>query len=159
VPVSLHDTVFEIQHDHTQLEVLFEDLLLIARQAFMSAEELELMEDASAQWSCLQQEIAGHFGREERKIFSPLGSAYPEHAETLQALSSQHQTLRHELVAFEQLLRGSAAEVASHQKEFEARWATFAVLWQAHSELEWKLLQTIRERMERDAGSDEEEQP
>jgi iron-sulfur cluster repair protein YtfE (RIC family) len=131
-----------IEHDHTQLDVLFEDLRAVSQQG-LSASDEELLQDARTNWTFLQEEIARHFGKEERKLFAVLAEQYPALRESFDALAKQHQTIRRELVELGQMLKGPPEEVATRQESFDMRWQALEALWELHSNTEWELLQGI----------------
>lgn len=153
-----------IQHDHTRLDILFEDLRALTQQGL--AGEIELLVDAREQWETLRQDIARHFVGEERSLLEPLARRFPAFRTQLEVLPGQHLTILSLLARMGPLfedgsrptspsdstLPGSTVSGPTHSgTEIEALWKSLDQLWQEHSALEWKIIQEIEVQIRREA--------
>ena len=144
--IDLEEPMLMIEHDHTRLDLLLEDLEAVARQGLNAGDE-ELLQDARTTWSHLYAEIARHFGNEERKIFQVLSSVYPELKGPLDQLTAEHRVLRTVLTRIGQMLEGSVEEVALRRGGFDEQWQELTRLWTAHADMEWTIFQDIHTRL------------
>lgn len=143
-----------IQHDHTRLDILFEDLRALTQQGL--AGEIELLVDAREQWETLRQDIARHFVGEERSLLEPLARRFPAFRTQLEVLPGQHLTILALLARLGPLFEdGSRPSTSSGPTppitEIEALWKSLDQLWQEHSALEWKIIQEIEVQIRREA--------
>lgn len=136
-----------IEHDHTRIDVLFEDLGATARMVIQYSTDVDILEDTRQTWQHLLEELLGHFGREEHLLFKPLALQRPELMASIQQVTQQHTVLRSTLQSLGQALctDGASSELLSQQ--FESQWPLLQALWDEHSALEWKLLEPLRAEM------------
>lgn len=138
-------TLEGIEHDHTRLDVLFEDLEATARQGLQEQGDPTMLEDAQLIWQHLHEEILSHLAREERFLFTMLSEEYPELIPELQALVSQHKLLRRQIQGIGAALHAEPGVLELAQASFDRLWSELAGLWTEHSAREWALLTRIRE--------------
>lgn len=138
-----------IQHDHTRLDILFEDLRALTQQGL--AGEIELLADAREQWETLRQDIARHFVGEERSLLEPLARRFPAYKAQLEQLPAQHVTLLSMLARLGPLFEEGPHAPTLKGTEIEALWKSLDQLWQEHSALEWKIIQEIEVQIRREA--------
>lgn len=142
--VELDIALDGVEHDHTRLDVLFEDLGAIAAQSLRNLEDPTLLEDARSAWQHLHEEIAAHLAREERWLFTRLASEMPGLKADLDGLVAQHVALRRQLHGIAALLLGGDGTLELAKASFEHLWRELAGLWAEHSAREWDLLKSIR---------------
>lgn len=136
-----------IEHDHTRIDVLFEDLGATARMVIQYTTDVDILEDTRQTWQHLLEELLGHFGREEHLLFRPLALQHPEMMESIQQVTQQHVVLRSTLQSLGQALFSDGASSEQLTQQFESQWLFLQALWDEHSALEWKLLEPLRAEM------------
>lgn len=133
-----------IEHDHTRIDVLFEDLGATARLVVSQTVDADLLEDSRQTWRHLLEELLGHFGREEHLLFRPLALQEPALSDALQQVTAQHTVLRNMLQVIGNGLLSDGEAFEALASSFDAQWQALQQLWDEHSALEWQLLEPLR---------------
>lgn len=143
---SVPSSLLFLEHDHTRLDVLLEDLEVISRMALQLRQEPEMLEDARQSWHHMFEEILGHFAREEHRLFRQLVQWLPALSLQLEELQNQHLEMRNMLQQIGTLLQGDPDELEALTAQFEAHWQGLKTLWTNHSATEWELLDGVRQQ-------------
>jgi hemerythrin-like domain-containing protein len=130
-----------LHHDHTELDVLFENLDAAASLALGGQTDPELLDDAFLQWQNIQSEIEAHFSREEQGLFLELAVCLSHQRELLANLIRQHSALRRLLLEVGSLLNLCLTEDSPQRQGVEQRLRELRALWRAHADYEWQLIQ------------------
>lgn len=141
---DFQETLDGIEHDHTRLDVLFEDLGAMAALGLQSLEDPTFLEDAQSAWQLFHEELASHLYREERGLFSDLAKKLPEWKAEIDGLIAQHVAIRRQLQGVAQALGGSPETLGLARASFDHLWRELAKLWAEHSAREWDMLTRIR---------------
>lgn len=141
--MSNSSSLHYLEHDHTRLDVLLEDLEVISRMAIRLREEPEMLEDARQSWLHMFEELVGHFAREEHRLFRQLVKAVPALEADLLDLQKQHLEMRGQLQQIGRLLQGDLDELIQLESHFDHYWT----VWTAHSATEWEILDRVRSEL------------
>jgi len=133
-----------VEHDHTRLEVIWEDLQLLV-QGLVSTGGRDERADAVRYWRELTSLLQAHFEKEEATLFHELVQERPEMAAKVAILTRQHRLIDEKIVRLGAMIMGSEGGPPLLAQDLLKTWRGLDALWENHTEEEWRALAHLRD--------------
>lgn len=142
--VSMDEPILKVEHDHTNLDIIFEDLLAIAKEATKDINDILLMDDLKKQSIYIKETLSTHFSYEESKLFSMFRRLYPLSESMFEKFISDHKRLLKKLELFHDTITKFSYSL-EQKSEIETLSYEIKCLWLNHSQEEYFFLQNLSE--------------